>query len=166
MTLKPCIECGKDCEILPVQLGDFFTLTYLRVCSGECMFLQAYEYLREVGYHKQFRNSLHDKENEEDKKERDEYVKMVTNESLRMMREHLEACPALLSHPVPNEVVEMFKSTPQIPCSSGATMRFTRPSIEDRIKWAHERVNQLKQDTNEAEQELIRLIKEGNNVLE
>ena len=22
---KPCIECGKECEILPVQLGDSFT---------------------------------------------------------------------------------------------------------------------------------------------
>lgn len=30
MYLKPCIECGKECEILPLQLSDFATLCLLR----------------------------------------------------------------------------------------------------------------------------------------
>lgn len=90
MSLKPCIECGKECEILPVQLGDLFTLCFLRVCSGDCMFLIACEFMRENCEHKQFRNKFYELQNEEDKKERDEYVKEVTDESLKMMREHSE----------------------------------------------------------------------------
>lgn len=31
MATKPCIQCGTECDILAVQLGDIFTLTYLRV---------------------------------------------------------------------------------------------------------------------------------------
>lgn len=107
MCLKPCIQCGKDCEILPVQLGDLFTLCFLRVCSGECMFLIAYEFMRDNCEHKQFRGKLYDMQNEEDKKERDDWVKEVTDESLKMMRESFEANPNLLSHPVPEGIVEM-----------------------------------------------------------
>lgn len=160
MTLKPCIECGKECEILPVQLGDLFTLTYLRVCGAECMFLIAYEFMRENCQHKQFRNKLYELQDEEDKKERDTWIKHITDESLKSMREHLEASPNLLSHPVPNAVVEMFSGSPVIPQSCGKTMRFTRPKLEDRIKWAKEHVNRTKRALREALSHLERLTHE------
>ena len=166
MNLKPCIECGKDCEILPVQLGDLFTMSYIRVCSGECMFLQAYDFLREIGYHKQFRGSLYDKQNKEDKKECDAYVKMITDESLKQMREHFEACPKLLSTPAPNLVVEMFKTPSTIPCNSGQTVTFARPSLEDRIKWTKESLAKHQKRYNQTKKELLRLQREGKHVLE
>lgn len=158
--MKPCIECGKDCEILPVQLGDLFTLTNLRVCSAECMFLIAYEFMREECIHKQFRNKLHTLENEEDAKERAAYVKMITEESLKEMAKHFKENPLLLSHPVPNEIVDMFKNAPPIP-SCGPTARFTRPKVEDRIKWAKEHVNRLKKDLREALHDLEKLENES-----
>jgi hypothetical protein len=129
--MKPCIECGKDCDILPVQLGDFFTLTYLRVCSPECMFLVAYEFMRDIGEHKQFRNKLWELQNEEDKALRTNHVDEVTQESLRSMREHFEKCPDLLSRPVPNLVSDLFKSAPTISSNCGQTMRFTRPTSDE-----------------------------------
>jgi hypothetical protein len=70
--MKPCIQCGNDCEILPVMLGDTFTLTYLRVCSSECMFLVAYDYLYDICHHKDFRNKLYELQNEEDRGKRDD----------------------------------------------------------------------------------------------
>jgi hypothetical protein len=160
--MKPCIECGKECEILPVQLGDLFTLTYLRVCSAECMFLIAYEFMREEVIHKQFRNKLHDLEDKEDKKERDAYVKMITDESLKQMAQDFKENPLLLSHPVPNKIVEMFASKPTIP-SCGSTVRFTRPKIEDRITWAKEHVDRMKQQLKDALKDLEKLENESSS---
>lgn len=160
--MKPCIECGKDCEILPVQLGDLFTLCYVRVCGGECMFLQAYEYMREHCIHKQFRDHLYDKQNEEDKKLRDDYVKMVTDESLKMMAQHFKENPLLLSTPVPDEIGALFKSTP-ISKDCGGTMRFTRPKIEDRIIWAKEHVNRMEKQLKEALKDLEKLENESSS---
>ncbi len=159
--MKPCIGCGKNCEILPVQLGDFFTLTLLRVCSGDCMFMVAYEFMRSECIHKQFRNWLHDKQNEEDKKSRDELVHEVTEDSLKRMREDLEANPNLLSMPVPNLINEMFGSGQSISSCSGKTMRFTRPSIEDRIKWQSEHVYNLKLQLQDDMTDLEKLENEG-----
>jgi hypothetical protein len=103
------------------------------------MFLIAYEFMRDNYEHKQFRGKLYDMQNEEDKKQRDEWVKIVTDESLRMIREDLD--PLLLSHPVPQCVVDMFKNNPGIPqCDVGNTMRFTRPSKQDKVKWANETI--------------------------
>lgn len=158
--MKPCIECGKECEILPVQLGDLFTISYLRVCSGECMFLQAYEFLREIGYHKQFRGSLYDKQNKEDKKERDDYVKMITDESLKSMREHFESCPELLSTSAPSFVSELFKNSPTISSNCGTTMRFTRPKLEERIRWQKESIERLKKQLEDEEESLNKLLQE------
>src|SRR5277367_6119294 len=93
MTTKPCIECGKDCEILPIQLGDMFTLRFLRVCSGECMFLIAYEFIRDIYEHKGFSGKLYNMQNEEDKNLRDDFVKEVTDESIKNMREHFKTNP-------------------------------------------------------------------------
>jgi hypothetical protein len=155
--IKPCIECGKDCEILPIQLGDFFTLTNLRVCSAECMFLIAYEFMRENCIHKSFRNKLNTLENEEDAKERAEYVKMITDESLRMMKEDFEQNPNILSHPVPSLITEMFSSRPEIPVNSGKTRRFTRPCLEDRITWAKEHIQRMKDQLRDALHDLEKL---------
>lgn len=156
MTLKPCIECGKECEIFPIQLGDFFTLTYLRICSDQCMFLTAYEFLRGIGEQSTFRNFLYENEYEDDKKDRDEFVKIVTEDALENQRKHFEANPNILSSPIPQSVIEMFSKGETIPYSSGQTMRFLRPSKQDRLKWANERVERLKQDLKEAVLDLER----------
>ncbi len=154
---KPCIQCGNECEILPVQLGDIFTLTFLRICSPECMFMEAYDYIYEMGYHKHFRNKLYDKQNEEDAAERKEYVDQVTEESLKMMRKHLEANPNLLSTPAPQNILKTFEGVPPIPQCSGQTIRFTRPTKQEKIRWQKERVDRLKTDLYEALKELEEL---------
>jgi hypothetical protein len=125
------------------------------------MFLIAYEFMRDNCQHKQFRGKLYDLQNEEDKKERDDWVKEVTDESLKMMREHLEINPNILSHPVPTTISEMFASRPEIPYSCSTTMTFTRPCIEDRIKWAKERVEGMKKELREALNDLDKLEKQG-----
>ncbi len=149
---KPCIQCGNECEILPVQLGDTFTLAYLRVCGPECMFLVAYDYLYEIGYHKQFRGALYEKQDEEDKKERDQWIKEVTDEAIRMMGEHFAANPKMLSTPAPDCVLKMFSDCPPLPASCGV-MRFTRPSKEDRLRWQAEHVQRLRSQLSEAEKD-------------
>ena len=153
---KPCIECGKECEILPVQLGDSFTLTYLRVCGPECMFIVAYDYLYEIGYHKDFRNKLYDKQNEEDKALRDEFIDTTTKMCLESLKKSLEANPGLLTTPTPNCITEMFASAPQIPSCSSSVFRFTRPSKEDKLKWARAHVTRMRERLQEAEQDLAK----------
>jgi hypothetical protein len=154
MNLKPCIECGKECEIWPIQLGDLFTLCHLRVCGGECLFLIAYDYLYEIGYHKQFRGKLYDLENEEDAALRKEFVDMITEKSLQRMREDLKASPNLLSTPAPNGLLKIFEGISSIPQNAGKTMKFTRPSIENRIQWAKEHVERIKMALAEALKDL------------
>jgi hypothetical protein len=154
---KPCIECGNDCEILPVMLGDTFTLTYLRVCSSECMFIVAYDYLYEIGHHKDFRNSLYDKQNEEDKKECDEFIEFTPEEFSKSFRKNLEANPEMLSTPVPEGIMKMFADRPQIPLASSCTMRFTRPPKEDKVRWAKEHVERVWDKLKDAVKELERL---------
>lgn len=154
MSKKPCIQCGNECEILPVQLGDIFTLTFLRICSPECMFMEAYDYLYEMGEHKTFRGKLYDKQNEEDAAERKEYVDSITDEPLRMMREDLPVNPNLLSTPVPDCILKMFEGVPPIPQCSSQSMRFTRLTKQEKIRWQKERVDRLKKDLREALHEL------------
>ncbi len=163
--MKPCIECGKDCEILPVQLGDFFTLTFLRVCSPECMFLVAYSFMRGISEHKQFRNHLYQLQNEEDKALRAKHVDEVTQDSLKSMREHFENCPDLLSRPVPNLVHDLFKAAPTISASGGQTMRFTRPKLDDRIIWAKEHVVRMQNNVEQAIEDLQNLLKEKSDAM-
>lgn len=163
--MKPCIECGKDCEILPVQLGDFFTLTYLRVCSPECMFLVSYEFMRDIGEHKQFRNKLYELQNEEDKALRAKHVDEVTQDSLKSMREHFEKCPDLLSRPVPDLVHNLFCNAPTISSDCGQTMRFTRPKLDDRIKWQLECVQRIKTQLDDEREQLEKLLKEKSECL-
>lgn len=160
--MKPCIECGKDCEILPVQLGDFFTLTFLRVCSGECMFLVAYTFMREICEHKSFRNHLYELQNEEDKALRAKHVDEVTQDSLKAMREAFEKCPDLLSRPVPDLVHNLFSSAPTISNQCGQTMRFTRPNLDDRIKWQLESVERIRKQLADEREQLKKLLKEKN----
>lgn len=157
MSLKPCIECGRECEILPIQLGDLFTLCYVRLCGAECLFLFAYDFMRDKCVHYEFRAKLCNIQNEEDKKERDDYVNEVTDESLRMMTLSFKENPLLLSLPVPDTTTEMFKSKCEIPQSCGKTMRFTRPSLQDRITWAKEHVERMKESLFKAVSDLERL---------
>lgn len=163
--MKPCIECGKDCEILPVQLGDFFTLTYLRVCSPECMFLVAYSFMRDIGEHRQFSNKLWELQDEEDKAARTKFVDECTKDALQNMHDHLKENPLLLSHPVPNAVVEMFKSAPTISSNCGQTMKFTRPKLDDRIKWQLECVQRIKTQLDEEREQLEKLLKEKSDAM-
>lgn len=157
MTTKPCIECGKECEILPVMLGDSFTLTYLRVCSSDCMFLIAYEYLYEIGHHKDFRGRLYDKQNEEDKRERNEFIEETTRAVLDSFRKNLEANPGLLSTPIPQGIFDAFSSASTIPTSSGCTMKFTRPSKEQKISWAQDHVDRLQKKLKDALEDLDKM---------
>lgn len=156
VSTKPCIECGKECEILPVQLGDSFTLTYLRVCGPECMFIVAYDYLYEIGYHKEFRNKLYDKQNEEDKVLRDEFIDTTTEMYLESLKKRLEANPGLLTTPTPNCITDLFASVPSIPSCSSTTTRFTRLTKDEKIKWARQRVQRLQEDLLEAQLDLAK----------
>jgi len=151
---KPCLNCGEDCDILPVQLGDIFTLTLLRVCGPECLFILTYDYLYSIGYHKGFRSSLYEQQNEEDKSERDKYVKEVTDESLRMLREHLAANSDLLSRPMPECLMKVFSDAPPLPMNSTKMVKFARPSKEQRIAWQKKRVRALRKDLKESLHEL------------
>ena len=156
MTKKPCIQCGNDCDILPVMLGDSFTLTYLRVCSSECMFLIAYDYLYDICYYKDFRNKLYEMQNEEDRKERDEFIDLTTKMFLEDFKKHLEVNPNMLSTPAPEGIMKMFEGGEQIPLTGG-TMRFTRPSKEEKIKWAKKHVEHMKEKLRDTFRDLERL---------
>jgi len=151
---KPCVQCEKECDIEPIQLGDAFTLTYLRACSPECMFLIAWDYFYEIGHHKDFRNKLHDLQNEEDKKLCQEFIEATSKMFLENFKKHLQANPKMLSTPVPEEFLNMFKDVPKIPVSSGCTMRFTRPCKEQKIVWAKEHVERVKEELKEAIEDL------------
>lgn len=162
MSTKPCIHCGKECDILPVQLGDIFTLSYLRICGAECLFLVAYDFMRDECMHKQFRNKLYELQNEEDKSAAREFVKEVTDESLRMMAEYFRENPEILSTPAPSCITDMFASKLEMPCL-GATMQFTRPKLRDKIKWAQEYIDRLNKDLRDAQEDLDRLENEPGN---
>lgn len=155
--LKPCIECGKDCSILPVQLGDFFTLTNLRVCSGECMFLIAYNFLYENHLHRDFRNKLNTLENKEDAEERAKYQKIITDEALKDQEKYFKENSTLLSLPVPKKMTDMFLSMKPIPQTASKTCCFTRPKIEDRIKWQTKYIEDQKMKLEEAKKYLLKI---------
>jgi len=74
-----------------------------------------------------------------------------------MMREDLQANPKLLSTPVPEGMLKIFEAVTPIPQCSSQTMRFTRPSREDRIKWQSAHVDRLKETLQEAIQDLEKL---------
>jgi len=97
--------------------------------------------MRDIGEHKQFRNKLYELQDEEDKALRTKHVDEATRGSLKSMREHLEKCPDLLSHPVPDLVHNLFKESP-ISTNCSQTMRFTRPKLDDRITWAKEQLKE------------------------
>lgn len=156
---KPCIECGVECEIMPLQLGDAFTLTYLRVCSAECLFLITYEFLHREGFHKHFRNTLYDKQNEEDRAERDNFIRNVSDDAIKGMAEHLKSSSDIFSRVQPDVVNNLFNNRPEIP-HGGQTMSFSRPSHEQRIKWAQERVERIQQEFFEALRDLKKICEE------
>jgi len=158
MSLKPCVSCGKECEIWPIQLGDFATLVHLRVCGGECLFMIAYEFLHKLYEHKNFRGSLYDLELAEDQVERqklqDESMKMA----LDMMAKNFAENPQLLSAPVPQGIVDTFAgSVKGMPVCSGKTMRFTRPTLEQRKQWQVDYVEKMRQQLATAEADLEKM---------
>jgi hypothetical protein len=122
------------------------------------MFVVAYDYLCEIGHHTDFRSSLYDKQNDEDKKLRDEFIDFTTKEFLEDFRENLEANPDLLSAPIPEAIFSIYSEAPKIPVSGG-DLRWIRPSKEDRIKWQREHVDRLRADLIIAVQELEKLEK-------
>jgi hypothetical protein len=146
---KPCIECGKECSIFPIELGDSFTLTYLRVCGTECLFRITYDYLYSICHHKDFRNHLYDLQNAEDRALRDEFIDVTTKMALEEFRKH----PQLLSTPIATAVFDMFKDAPQLP-DVGGVCRFVRPTKEEKIQWAKRHVNQLTADLLLAQKDL------------
>lgn len=154
MSLKPCLQCGNSCKILPVQLGDIFTLTYLRICSLECMIIITYDFLYEIGEHRNFRDSLYDKQDNEDAIESKKFIYEVTEDTLKNMKEHFEANPNLLSTPIPKEIANIFASNPSILSNSAEIIRWVRPTKEDKIKWQSNYVANLKDKLKHAVQEL------------
>jgi hypothetical protein len=119
--------------------------------------MEAYDYLYSIGDHKSFRGKLYDKQNEEDAAERKEYVDQVTEESLKMMREHFETNPNLLSTPTPDCILKMFERVPPIPMCSSQPMRFTRPTKQEKIRWQTEHVERLKESLRDALHDLEKL---------
>lgn len=159
MTKKPCIQCGKDCDIWPIMLGDSFTLTYARLCNPECLFMEAYDFLYSICEHKSFRNRLFEKQDPADRKARDEFIDLATKEFLEDFGKSLAANTLLLSTPVPQGVLDMFKDVERIPFT-GETMRFTRPSKEEKIRWAKEHVKRAQADLMQAQIDLEKLLNE------
>jgi hypothetical protein len=84
----------------------------LRVCSAECMFVLSYDYLYEIGSHRDFRNSLHKKENEQDAAERRKYLDKVCEEAQENLRKCLSENEFLLTNPAPSLIQEMFQANP------------------------------------------------------
>ncbi len=142
---KPCIQCDKECDILPIELGDSFTLTYLRICSPECMFMTAYDYLHDIGCHRDFRTHLSVLQSEEDRKAKDEFIRRTTEAFLQDFGDHLKLNPNLLSVPVPKVIEEMFggRENLNFPFSSGKAMKWAQPSKEDRILWAKKHIKSI-----------------------
>jgi hypothetical protein len=160
MSKKPCLVCEKECDVFAIQLGDFATLTYLRVCGEGCLFMLAYEYLHEINENKVFRNSLSNKENEEDRKERRQLQDLQMKHFLEEQRRHFEENPALISTPAPKCLIEMFANSPSIPNNCGKTMRFVRATKEERIEWKKKYVEEQKKRLEEGEKELREILEE------
>lgn len=154
---KLCIICQEPCDIYAIRLGDFATLTYLRICSPECLFKVTHEYLYSINKHKEFRNHLYDLQNEEDKAERDADLDASMKESLKLMSESLKKNPRLFTHPAP-DFIKMFLG-PKIPENSSQTMRFRRYEYtkEDRIEWKKDYISELNRKLAEAAEELAKI---------
>lgn len=157
---KPCIQCGELCDIFPVMLGDTFTLTYLRVCGPECLFLEAYDYLYKICYHKDFRNHLSDKQYEDDAKLCDEFIKTTTDQYLESFEKHLKANPEMLTYPAPDSILSLFKDSNKIPNTSAGTMCFKRynPTKQEKMRMQKEHIEKLQKDLREAQDDLDKLM--------
>jgi hypothetical protein len=151
---KPCIVCGKTCDIFSIQLGDMFTLTLLRVCNFQCLFDTALEFLYELQEHKTYSDKLWHKQHADDRKLRDEVIQQLTSAFLEDQRKHFEENPKLLSTPIPQGIFDTLKGISKIPISGEGTIRFSRPKLEDRIKWQKNHIESLKEKLKKAETEL------------
>ena len=72
-----------------------------------------------------------------------------------MMKKSLEVNPKLLTSPMPS--IDLFKDFAKMPDCGGVTMRFTRPSKKDRIKWQSAHVDTLREKLIEAVQDLEKM---------
>lgn len=157
--MKPCISCGEPCEVFAIQLGDSFTLTWLRVCNERCLFETALEYLYSIGESKNYRNSLYKLMNKEDSEALYKFMDQATEAALKDFRKHLEENPDLLTTPYPKGIIEAFKDHKQIPVNSGTTCRFVRPKVEDLIKYQKQYIDDLKRRLRDAEEYLTEKMK-------
>jgi hypothetical protein len=158
MSDKPCLQCGTECKILPVQLGDIFTLAYIRFCSAECLFMMTYEYLYKIGYHKSFRNSLLVLEEVEDAAMRKDFVDTVTDDALKVLHECLQDNSNLLSTHVNDSILKIFEGVPPIPSlCSNQTIRFTRLSKQEKIRLQTDHINRLKDSLRDALHDLEKM---------
>lgn len=158
MGLKPCTNCGEECEIFPIQLGDQFTLTYLRVCDYKCLFETAYEFLYSLSDHKNFRNFLLDLENEEDKADRKVYLEELQKEQLSKISEKLNS--DLLKAQLPIELFKSFKNAEPIEKHS-KTLKFCRIPEEELIRLQKEFIEAQRKKLKEAERDLEDMLKIG-----
>lgn len=157
ITQKPCLVCEKQCSIYAVQLGDSFTLTYLRLCSGECLFELAYEYLHSLYEHKTFMNSLFSKENEEDRKAREKSEQIRLEAFLKAQKESLEKNPSLLTAPIP----DFFKDINRMPIFHlGKPIKFIKSSPEIRLEREINYIKNLNNKLEEAVKDLKKILNE------
>lgn len=154
---KPCIQCGKECEIFPVQLGDIFTLVYLRICSHECMFLEAYDYIYKNGYHEDFGNELYDHQSIEDASERKKYIdEEILEVSIARMKGFISD-PNLLNTPMPHGIANLFAQPSRDSFCSTTTMVFLRPTKDQKLEWARDLIDRIKNDLNDAIEDLEKI---------
>lgn len=143
MIKKPCIYCGDDCDIFSIQLGDAFTLTYLRLCDWECFFWLTYDYLYSLGRHRDFRHYLYEKQSPEDEKEKDEFIKFSTSQFLEEFKKGLGINPYVIPSPIPEVLLKLFYDTPFFNLDRSTSIKLCRSSKEDKLKWAKEHVEKM-----------------------
>ena len=155
---KNCLHCGKKCEIFALQLGDFFTLTYIRVCNFTCLFSLANEFIYELGEHRAFGQFLKEKENEEDKEACALFIKQMIKNSLETMEKDFKGNPNLLLTPATEGLLKILENSTPFPENSGKTIRFTRTSKEEQIKCHKKYIENLKSRLKDSENELEKVM--------
>ena len=158
MSKKPCIECGEPCDIFPIQLGDFATLTFLRLCDFKCLFMQAYQFMYEIHEHKTFRNRLYELQNDDDKVEVDHFHA----DNLKKLSKH-KPDPKMLSYPINQGILNMFNAPEyQTLIDNGKVVRFKKFFMSKDVRLQHQKkmIDVLKTKLKEAEEDLVKIQEE------
>jgi hypothetical protein len=158
MIKKPCIICDKECERMPLQLGDAFTLTLLYLCSDACLWETALNYIYESCEYKGYRNYLAGLMLPEDKQELREYHEKRM-EVIRSQRESPEYHADMLSTPMPNFIYSPLAGE-CLPLQSGSTYRFTRPTRDQKVSALQEAVERTKNILKDYEEDLQKILGE------